>query len=115
MRLTTRLAFAASLCTLAAACGESVTEPLRTPQGANPIINGTATGSSFGNVGALLVDFDGNGKIDPLTDGIMLMRAFFGMTGSSVTNNALGVGATRVTWPEIRVFLNANCGTSFTQ
>ena len=61
------------------------------------------------------MDLDGNGTIDPLTDGIMLMRAFFGLTGASVTQNALGAGATRVTWPEIRVFLNANCGTNFTQ
>ena len=61
------------------------------------------------------LDLDGNGAIDPLTDGIMLMRAFFGLTGAAVTNNALGAGATRMTWPEIRVFLNANCGTNFTQ
>jgi hypothetical protein len=61
------------------------------------------------------MDLDGNGSIDPLTDGIMLMRAFFGLTGTSVTNNALGAGATRTTWAEIRVFLNANCGTNFTQ
>ena len=61
------------------------------------------------------MDLDGNGSIDPLTDGIMLMRAFFGLTGASVTNNAIGPGATRTTWPEIRVYLNANCGTNFTQ
>ena len=61
------------------------------------------------------MDLDGNGTIDPLTDGIMLLRAFFGLTGASVTQNALGAGATRTTWPEIRVFLNANCGTNFTQ
>ena len=65
MRLTRRLAFAATLCTLAAACGESATAPLQAPRGgARGIINGTAKGSSFGNVGALLVDFNGNGKIE---------------------------------------------------
>ena len=65
MRLTNGLAVAAALCALAA-CGESATEPLRAPRGPSGIINGTPTGSSFGNVGALMVDFDGNGKIEGL-------------------------------------------------
>ncbi|HEX6749675.1 MAG TPA: trypsin-like serine protease [Longimicrobium sp.] len=65
MRLTNGLAVAAALCALAA-CGESATEPLRAPQAPRGITNGTPTGSSFGNVGALMVDFDGNGKIEGL-------------------------------------------------
>jgi hypothetical protein len=37
----------------------------------------------------------------------------FGLTGSSVTNAAIGVGATRTTWAQIRGYLNGNCGTNF--
>jgi hypothetical protein len=70
------------------------------------------TGLSEANATCVL-DLDGNGTIDALTDGIMLLRAFFGLSGTSVTNGALGAGATRTTWPEIRVYLNSNCGTSF--
>ena len=32
---------------------------------------------------------------------------------SSVTNGAVGPGATRATWAQIRSFMNANCGTNF--
>ena len=65
MRLTERLALTAAVCTLAAACADTTTAPVRTAEGAaRPIVNGTYTGSAFGNVGALLVDFNGNGKVD---------------------------------------------------
>lgn len=70
------------------------------------------TGLSEANASCVL-DLDGNGTVDALTDGIMLLRAFFGLSGTSVTNGALGAGATRTTWAEIRVYLNSNCGTSF--
>ena len=58
------------------------------------------------------LDVDGNGKIDALTDGLMFLRAMFGLTGDAITNNAIGAGATRKTYPEIRAFMNANCGTN---
>ena len=63
MRLR-HLAFTSAVCALAAACGESVTEPVRAPEQPRAIVNGTYTGKSFPNVGALLVDFNGNGKVD---------------------------------------------------
>ena len=37
------------------------------------------------------------------------------VTGTSVTNNAIGAGATRNTWAQIRAYLNGNCGTNFAQ
>jgi len=65
MRLIERLALTAAVCTLAAACADTTTAPARTAEeAARPIVNGTYTGSAFGNVGALLVDFNGNGKVD---------------------------------------------------
>ena len=60
-------------------------------------------------------DVDGNGNSDALTDGLMILRAMFGLTGAQVTNNALGTTppATRTTWAAIRAYLNANCGSNF--
>lgn len=60
------------------------------------------------------LDPDGNGQIDALTDGIILLRAMFLLTGTAVVSpDVVGDSATRTTWPEIRDFLNANCGTAF--
>lgn len=59
------------------------------------------------------VDIDGNGQVDALSDGLILLRAMFGQTGSSVTNNAIGSGAIRNTWALIRSYLNGNCGANF--
>jgi len=65
MRLTERLALTAAVCAFAAACADTTTAPARTADAtARAIVNGTYTGSSFGNVGALLIDFNGNGKVD---------------------------------------------------
>ena len=47
----------------------------------------------------------GNGSYDPLTDGLLLIRYMFGVTGDALTTNALGPGATRRTGPEISNYL----------
>jgi hypothetical protein len=62
-----------------------------------------------------LLDIDGNGRTDAMTDGLMIMRAMFGLTGTQVTVNALGTDplAVRNTWALIRTYLNATCGTTF--
>src|SRR3954469_4343358 len=62
MRPTSLAAVAALV--LLAACADAVTAPVRAPADAHRIVNGTYTGSAFGNVGALLIDFNGNGKVD---------------------------------------------------
>jgi hypothetical protein len=61
------------------------------------------------------LDVDGNGQIDALTDGLITIRAMFGLTGASVTNAAVGANASRSTWATIRQFLNRSCGGSFAQ
>jgi hypothetical protein len=61
---TTPLAAIAALALLSA-CADAVTSPAaRSTAGARRIVNGTYTGSSFGNVGALLIDFNANGIVD---------------------------------------------------
>ena len=61
---------------------------------------------------AAALDLDGNGQTDPLTDGLMLVRALFGLTGTAVTSNAIGPNATRSNWTAIRNYLNTSCGTT---
>ena len=59
------------------------------------------------------LDIDGNKSVDALTDGLMILRAMFGLTGTSVTANAVGANATRTTWQQLQPWLNGNCGTGF--
>ena len=62
------------------------------------------------------LDLDDNGSVDALTDGLMLLRAMLGLTGTTVTNGAIGGGTpTRTTWAQIQPYLNGNCGTNFAQ
>lgn len=42
-----------------------------------------------------LLDVDGNGQVDALTDGLMILRYMLGLTGAAMTQGAIGVGATR--------------------
>lgn len=58
-------------------------------------------------------DYDGNGIVDPLTDGLIAMRLAMGFTGTAVTQNALGACATRTTYAALRLWSNRNCGTSY--
>ena len=99
--------------------------------GWNSALNGTGVsypasgGSSFamGSANVILyaqwsnpctLDVDGNNQIDPLTDGLMLVRAMFGLTGTAVTNGAIGTGTpTRPTWDKIQPYLNGSCGANF--
>ena len=68
----------------------------------------------WGNLITCTLDVDGNGSIDPLTDGLMIVRAMLGFTGTAVTNGAVGGGTpTRATWNLIQPYLNTYCGTSF--
>ena len=59
------------------------------------------------------LDFDGNGTVDALTDGLMMLRAMFGLTGNAVTSGAIGGNATRNTWQSLSRYSNVHCGTEF--
>jgi hypothetical protein len=65
-------------------------------------------------------DLDGDGKILPTSDGLMLLRAMLGFTGTSVTANAIPPGPhpasslpIRTTWIAVRNHLNERCGMDF--
>jgi hypothetical protein len=54
-----------------------------------------------------MLDVDGNGVADALTDGIMTFRYLFGFQGAELVQNALGAGATRTDPTEIVEFLDS--------
>ena len=52
-----------------------------------------------------LLDVDGNGQTDALTDGLMLIRYRFGLRGNSLISNAVGTGARRTTAQQIEPYI----------
>ena len=46
-------------------------------------------------LGGMSLDVDQNDQKQPLTDGVLLMRALFGFSGTALTNGAIGTGARR--------------------
>ena len=69
-----------------------------------------STGSPFTQCS---LDIDGNGSINALSDGLIIIRAMLGLTGIAVTNGVIVGTPPRATWATIQPFLNANCGTNF--
>ena len=63
-------------------------------------------------ISALPLDVDGNGFSDALTGGLMCHRLTAGLTGSAVTNGAIGLGASRADWAAIQAIANPRCGTN---
>ena len=56
----------------------------------------------------MLLDIDGNGTIDPATDGLLIMRYMLGMRGDALIANALGMAPrARSTATEIEAWLAA--------
>lgn len=53
----------------------------------------------------LAMDVDGNGVVDALTDGLMLLRWQFGLRGAGLITGAVGLAATRSTAPMIEAYL----------
>jgi len=53
------------------------------------------------------LDIDGNGQVDALTDGLVILRYMFGFNGDDLINGAVGEGATRTTSAEIEAYLES--------
>ena len=70
----------------------------------------STTGTAFNTC---TLDIDGNGTINPVSDGLMLVRAMLGLTGTAVTDGAISGSPPRNTWALIQPYLNGHCGTSF--
>jgi hypothetical protein len=52
-----------------------------------------------------LLDVDGNGAVQPLTDGLLLLRYGFGFRGAPLVTNALAQNCTRCTAPLVENYL----------
>ena len=55
-----------------------------------------------------MLDIDANGVAQPLTDGILLVRALFNFSGTTLTAGALGGGATRTSSDDILAHISSN-------
>ncbi|XXK57878.1 hypothetical protein ACMAY9_07040 [Porticoccaceae bacterium nBUS_09] len=60
--------------------------------------------SRINNLG-LLLDIDGNSRIDPLSDGLLILRYLFGIRGTTLINGVIATDATRITASEIESYL----------
>ncbi len=65
----------------------------------------TYTINVFSTPNAVL-DVDGNGHYDALTDGLLVLRYLFGLTGNTLTTGALGPGATRSDPADVKSYLD---------
>jgi hypothetical protein len=53
-----------------------------------------------------LLDVDGDGSAEPLTDGLLILRFLFGLTGETLTNSAVNLaGCTRCDAATIEPYL----------
>ena len=57
------------------------------------------------------LDVDANGEATALTDGVLIVRYLFGVTGTQLTDGALGTGAVRTDPVEIIAFLEPGLTT----
>jgi hypothetical protein len=56
---------------------------------------------------ATMLDIDGNGVQDALTDGLLVVRYLFGVRGDTLIDSAVALGATRATAEEIQAFITS--------
>ena len=52
-----------------------------------------------------ILDIDGNGSVEALTDGLLVMRYTFGLRGQALIQGVIGQGATRTTAAQIESYL----------
>ena len=52
-----------------------------------------------------MLDVDGNGNVDALTDGILILRYILGLRGDALIGGAIGPNATRTTAPAIEEYI----------
>ena len=72
----------------------------------NLTASSTAPGYTFSaNSNLASIDIDGNGYYEPLTDGLLVLRYLFGLTGDSLSAGVVASDATRTTAVEIETYL----------
>jgi len=71
-----------------------------------------ATGGDGSDIGAFefsdrSIDIDGNGSYERLSDGLLIIRYLFGLTGPSLTSNAIGDAPVRSTPQDVLAYLDS--------
>ena len=57
-----------------------------------------------------MLDVDGNGSAGALSDGLLVVRWAFGISGSALVSGAIDAGCTRCTAPEVEPYLASIVG-----
>ena len=52
------------------------------------------------------LDIDDNGSIDALTDGLLILRYLFGLSGDTLTNGVIGSDANRTDSEQIENYIS---------
>jgi hypothetical protein len=84
-----------STVTALTACTDAATAPRAVPRSAQPIVNGTSTGSLYASVGALMYDFESDGLTgdDALCSGSLISPTVFLTAAHCVTSSYTPPGA----------------------
>ncbi|MBK7473130.1 MAG: hypothetical protein IPI73_23410 [Betaproteobacteria bacterium] len=75
--------------------------------GDNPARTDPAAIATYLNDILPILDVDGNGQADALTDGLMILRYLFGLQGNAVIAGAVGDGATRTDAGQIETYIQS--------
>lgn len=70
------------------------------------VVRSGQPGDNFDLLAPQPIDIDGNHSYDALTDGLLIIRYLSGLTGTALTNGAIGAGATRSTPADILHYLD---------
>ncbi len=70
-------------------------------RGSSELISGYLTGADAE------LDIDGDGKSEPLTDGLLLIRYLFGFSGEALISGAIGTGAERDSAEAVEAYIKA--------
>ena len=71
--------------------------------------DGNASGvfaQRFSLLPLVTLDIDGNGLLGPLTDGLLVLRHFFGFTGDTLISGAIGADCTRCTAGDVSGYIS---------
>ena len=79
---------------------DDVTDAAELSDGADPLDKTSCVGFSS------LLDIDGNGEVDALSDGLLILRYLFGLSGDKLTDGVIGSDASRDA-NEIEEYLNS--------
>ncbi len=77
----------------------------RTVDGGRGTVNCDSGTYEFGTITPNALDIDGNGKVDALTDGLLIIRYLIGLTGNTLIDGVVAKDAIRTTTTEIEAWL----------